>query len=58
MEATQLPVHSGGNRLGFSPNFPCRPHGHLRRSNPTTSSWSSDCLVTKNRFQWLTRRHS
>jgi len=25
MEAMQLPVHSGGNRLGFSPNFPCRP---------------------------------
>ncbi len=38
MEAMQLPVHSGGNRLGISPNFPCRPHGHLRRSNPTTSS--------------------
>jgi hypothetical protein len=25
LEATQLPVHSGGNRLGISPNFPCRP---------------------------------
>ena len=21
----QSPVHSGGNRLGISPNFPCRP---------------------------------
>jgi len=25
LEATQSPVHSGGNRLGFSPIFPCRP---------------------------------
>ena len=22
---THSPVHSGGNRLGFSPNFPCYP---------------------------------
>jgi len=26
LEATQSPVHSGGNRLGISPNFPCHPH--------------------------------
>jgi len=25
LEATQSPVHSGGNRLGFSPIFPCHP---------------------------------
>jgi hypothetical protein len=25
LEAMQSPVHSGGNRLGISPNFPCRP---------------------------------
>ena len=24
-----LPVHSGGNRLGLSPNFPCYPDGYL-----------------------------
>jgi len=49
LEATQLPVHSGGNRLGISPNFPCRPYGHLRRSNSMSddSELDSELLLQR-----------
>jgi hypothetical protein len=39
--ATQSPVHSGGNRAGFTPGFPCRP----RLSRIDESAWVTPATV-------------
>jgi len=43
-----MPVHSGGNRLGFSPNFPCRPLQGTCDGPTRFASWNSDYYYAKN----------
>jgi hypothetical protein len=57
VEATQSPVHSGGNRAGFTPASLVTLYGHLQRSTKILSDTglNSDLTikVTKNKMRHL-----
>lgn len=46
----QLPVHSGGNRLGISPNFPCHPQWAPATVQPDDVELNQRLLNYKEQF--------